>query len=118
LIMPITEAYAGSATIGSTEFSLTNASTTIGAVTAAGFYQIFVDWDALAMGDQYELRVREKCQAGDTQKVLLCFSIAHDQGVDGALNAYPGLMLMNGWDVTIKKLAGTDRTIAWSIRRI
>ena len=30
----------------------------------------------------------------------------------------PALVLMHGWDMTILKLAGTDRSIEWSIRQV
>jgi hypothetical protein len=34
------------------------------------------------------------------------------------LYVVPGLLLMNGWTVTMKKNQGTDRTIDWSIRQV
>lgn len=108
-----TEAYSGSATIGVTEFSLTNNSTVIASQTAKGTYQAVVRLANMVAGDQYEIRALEKCRAGDPQESAL---VAIVTGAQTDLWVSPALMLGNGWDVTVKKLAGTDRAIAWSIR--
>lgn len=30
----------------------------------------------------------------------------------------PSMIFMHGWDVTMKRLAGIDRSIGWSIRQV
>lgn len=108
-----TEPYASSATIGSTQFSLTNGSTTIASRTDKGTYQVFLDTSAMVAGDQFEIRILEKCQASSTQRRVM--SAVLTGGMADSWQS-PALMLGNGWDVTVQKLAGTDRSIEWSIR--
>jgi len=110
-----TEAYSGSATIGTTEYDLPSASTTLGAVATAGVYQVFVDLSALTASDRYRLSLYEKTRSSSTQRLV------HQATYVGALPSpvavTPALLLMHGWTVTLQKLQGTDRAIAWSIRR-
>lgn len=107
-----------SATISTSEYSLPgNTSTGVPtSQTTDGVYQFFVDFGNLAAGDQYRLRLYEKTDAAGTQR------LAEEWIVTGAqskpLFISPSFVLGEGWDVTCLKLAGTDRTIAWSVRRI
>lgn len=113
--MALTEAFTGSATIGTTEYSCPNASTTLTPRGEDGVYQVWFDTGALAIGDQFRLRVYERVTSGGAQR------IAYEAILTGAMAdswVFPSLMLMHGWDVTIQKLAGTDRSIAWSIRQV
>lgn len=111
--MAWTEAYSGSATIGATEYSATTNSTTIAAQTAKGTYQVFIDASALVAGDLFELRVLEKVRSSGAQREVMSASVG---GGGPALLCLPALMLGNGWDVTLRRVAGDDRTIEWSIR--
>lgn len=115
--MALSEAYVDTGTtIGTTEYSLTNDSTVIATQTDDGLYQAFIDLNAMASGDTYEIRVYEKVYAAATQRV------AHKWTLSGAqaepVWVSPHLQLMHGWDVTVKRTAGTDRSIAWSIRKV
>ncbi len=109
-----TEPYSGSASISTTEYSLTNNSTTIAAKTDKGTLQGVIDFNALTNAEVYELRVLEKCRSGDTQRALYVATIVGGQG--DSLRFLPALMLGIGWDVTLKKISGTDRTILWDLR--
>lgn len=111
--MSWTEAYTNTATIGSTEYSLTNNSTTIATRTTKGTYQVAVDFSALAAGDQYELRILEAVRSGGTQRRIMSATIA---GTSTEAYITPSIMLGNGWDITVRKIAGTDRSIQWSVR--
>lgn len=111
--MAWTEPYSGSASIGGTEYSLTDSSATIASRTTKGTYQVVVDASALQVGDRYRVRVLEKCRASGTQRQLATSVIA---GPVSDLWMSPAMMLGNGWDVTVQKLAGADRTLEWSIR--
>lgn len=108
-----TEAYANSATVGATEYSLTNNSTTIAARTDKATYQVFLDTSTLVGGDQYQIRILEKCRSSSTQRRVM--SAILTGGMADSWQS-PALMLGNGWDVTVQKLTGTDRAIEWSIR--
>lgn len=113
--MAISESYSSSATVSTTEYSLPNASTTLATVTTDGIYQVFLDASNMAAGDQYRLQVYEKVTSGGSKRVV---SDATLSGVQAGAYVTPTLILMHGWDVTLTKLAGTDRVFSWSIRRV
>jgi hypothetical protein len=113
--MGITAAYEDSATIGGTEYSLPNDGTTLTPITVDGCYQWWIDFNGLtAVADEYEVRVYEKVTSGGTQRVIYGpISINKPEVL-----VIPSLLLLHGWDVTVKKIAGTDRTIGWSGRQV
>jgi len=111
----ISEAYTNSNSIGSTEFSLPNVSTTLTPITTDGVYQVFIDTGNMALGDQYKIRIKEKVTSGGTQREIYAATLT------GAMTdnwVSPSLILLHGWDVTVQKLAGTDRSFSWSIRQV
>lgn len=114
--MAITALFEDSATIGTTEYSLPNDSTSLTARTEDGVFQVLLDLANLAAGDEYELAVYEKIQSGGSQRVMTRAYFVGVQAEPGT--ALPTLILMHGWDVTLKKLAGTNRSIGWSIRQV
>lgn len=116
--MNVTELYSGSASISTTEYSLPLASTTglPANKTDNGAIQVYLDLDNLANGDVYELRLYEKVRSADSAKKFAIFYLADDYGADNAVWVSPCFYVKHGWDVTLKRTAGADRTIAWSIR--
>ena len=114
--MAITEAFTGSQDVSTSEWSMTTDSAGPDTETSDGVFQAFVDLNAAAAGDRFEFRLYEKAQSGDTQR------LAYREVFDGAqtepLFISPSFVLINGWDMTLLKIAGTDRTITWSIRKI
>lgn len=115
--MALTEAFSISAvTIGVTEWSIVNNSSSIATSTAAGWYCCLIDFGtAIAAGDTFEFKVYEKVLSGGTQRLVYSFPVT---GVQSApIWPSPTLPLMWGWDMTLKKLAGTDRAISASIRK-
>lgn len=115
--MALTEAYAGSFTVSTTELSLVSGTSTLQEVATEGVYQVFLDLSALANGDVFEVRVYEKVRSASTKRVVALYVFADAQGADNANAVLPPLHLMHGWDVTIDRTAGADRTIEYSIRR-
>ncbi len=113
--MAISEPYSNTATISTTEYSLVNNSTTLASITDDGVYQVFVDLFNLAVGDEYEIKIKEKVTSGGTQRTL--YTAYQDGDIDEPF-VTPSLILLHGWDVTMKKIAGTDRLISWSIRKV
>jgi len=114
--MAITALYENAASISTTEYSLTNNSTVLTAITTDGVYQLFLDLSALIAGDQYELKVYEKVQAAGTQRIMEVWVF---DGVQGSPHwVSPSLSLIHGWEYSLKQLTGTARTIAWSIRQV
>jgi hypothetical protein len=114
--MAITQAYGGSATIGTTEFSLPNGTTTLASIAVAGIYQLFLDLSTLTATESYKLQIKEKVQAAGTQRLVQDITISGVQAEP--VYVTPSLLLMNGWDMTLTKLGGTDRAIEFSIRKV
>ena len=114
--MAITEAFSGTETVGTSEWSMTTDTAGPDAETSDGVFQAFVDFNALVAADQFEFKVYEKVLSSSTQR---CVYSAVIVGVQSCPNwVSPSLILLHGWDMTLKKLAGTDRSIDWSIRRV
>lgn len=115
--MAISEAFTGSSTITTTEYSCPNTATfaAANAKTVSGVYQVFLDVSDMVAGDQLQIRVYEKCRAADTQRVI------YESILTGGMTdtwVSPSLILMNGWDVTVTTLAGTTIIVNWSIRQV
>ena len=110
------EAYTGTETIGTTEWSLTTDTSGPDADTTAGIYQAFIDLANMASGDGYRIRCYEKCRTGDTQRLI--WQEDFDGVQTAPLVATPTLVLGIGWDFTVTKTAGTDRVINWRISKI
>lgn len=115
--MAVSEPFTINASIGTTEYSVTNNSTTVAAQTAPGCYQLFVDTNPIADGDSFEVRVYEKTRSASTQRCVRCWTIANAQGSDNLGWCSEPMLLLNGWDYTIKKIGGTDRTLEASVRK-
>lgn len=106
-----------SATISTTEYSLP-ADTITGVPTSQttdGVFQFFIDFGAMVAGDQYEIKLYEKCDAAGTQRLVETWILTGAQGKP--MFVMPSMILGEGWELTVKRLAGSDRSIAWSIRK-
>lgn len=113
--MAITTAYELSAvTVGATELSIVSGTTTLQSITTPGVYQLVIDAANMAKGDEFVVRLYEKAKAAGTKRVFSQWSL---QGVQSELFITPTFMLLNGWDMTITKLVGTDRAFDASIRK-
>jgi hypothetical protein len=102
-------------TISSTEYSLTNDSTSIAAQTTDAILSIWIDCSNMAAGDEYEIAVHEKVVTGGTARRTVLANLVGAQPDPYILS---GLQVGNGWDVTMDKIAGTDRSFTWSIRAV
>ena len=115
--MAITEPYElDGVTVGTTELSVVSGTTTLSTITTAGVYQLWVDPGNMAKADEFRIRAYEKVAApGGTKKVFAQWSLL---GVQSEVFVTPTFILMNGWDFTITKVAGTDRAFDASIRKV
>jgi hypothetical protein len=106
-----------SASISTSEYSLPADTTTSvpTSQTGDGVYQFFIDFANMVAGDQYRVRIYEKYDAGGTQRLAEEWILTGAQSKP--LFVTPSLILGEGWDCTVLRLAGSDRTIAWSIRK-
>lgn len=114
--MAINALYENSATISTTEYSLPNNSTTLTPKTDDGVFQLFLDMSAMAAGDQYELKIYEKVQSAGSQRLVDTWIFDGAQARPHWVS--PSFIFLHGWDITMDKIAGTDRDIAWSIRQV
>lgn len=111
--MAISEHTSGSQTaVISTEHVLNGTSPE----TTDGVFQVVVDLNNMVAGDILELRIKEKARSGDTQRLAWYATYAHAQAQPLAVS--PTLILLHGWDVTLKQVAGTGRAYPWSIRKV
>jgi hypothetical protein len=113
--MAISAAYENSATIGTTLYSLPNNSTSLTPITVDGVYQVFVDLGNMTVTEEYEITVYEKVTSAGSQREVLQAVVS---GTSAPAWVSPSLILLHGWDVQMRKLSGTDRSIGWSIRQV
>ena len=108
-------AYENTATISTSEYSLPNNSTTLTPLTLSGVFQGFIDFSAMLAGDKYTIKVKDKVVQSGTQRTLYT---AYLDGLQVAPFVIPAFCLMHGWDITVQRTAGTDRSIGWSLRQV
>lgn len=113
--MAFSELYTGTDTIGTTKYSLTNSSTTIASRTTDAVLTVWLDLANMASGDEYQLVLREKVTSGGSQMTIV---LGNPVGAQGEPFVTGPFQVMHGWDVTLQKIAGTDRSISWSIRAV
>lgn len=114
--MAITEAFTGTETVGTTEWSMTTDTSGPDAETSDGVFQALIDVSALDNGDVFSVRVYEKVLAASTQRLIYEAVLANAQSEP--VFVLPSLVLLHGWDMTLTKISGTDRSIDWSIRKV
>lgn len=115
--MAISEAFSGTSTITTTEWDLASNTSFVGDVSSTvGVYQAMVDVSALATTDEFVLRLYEKVVSGGTQRLVESWTFLGSQGVPHHI--IPAVILLHGWAFTLQKIAGTDRSITWSLRSV
>lgn len=114
--MAISELFQNSATIGATEFFLASNSITKVDQTTDAAIQVWLDFINLTNGDEYRVRVYERISSAGTTRIAEEWVIAHAQSTP--MWPSPVLLFMHGWEFSVTKLAGTDRSILWSIRAV
>ena len=112
--MAVTEAFSGTEAVSTTEHSCTTDTAGPDADTTAGAYQVFLDVSDMVLGDELQIRIYEKVRSGDTQRVVEQWTLVGAQ--PKPIWSSPALMLMHGWDCTVKAVSGTV-TVNWSIRK-
>lgn len=114
--MAITELYAVTETVSTTEHSFTTDTAGPDADTTDGVFQGFFDVSALGNSDVFRFRVYEKVLSSSTQRVVFEATLTNAQ--HEPVFVTPSLILMHGWDMTWLKVSGTDRSIDGSIRQV
>lgn len=115
--MPITEAFANTQAVSTTEHSCPRDATYDIAQpqTDDGVYQVFLDVSDMITGDELQIRIYEKVQGSDTQRIVYQSNLVGP--ISPPIWISPCLVLMHGWDVTLDAIAGTI-TVTWSIRKV
>jgi len=115
--MAPSELFTINASVSTTEISIPTGTTYSSGSPQTTDYtiQVWLDMFNMAAGDQYQIRVYEKAISGGTQRVVYEAILT---GAQSKMFVLPALMVLHGWDVTVKKLAGTDRTIVGDIRAV
>jgi hypothetical protein len=103
-----------SATIGTTEFFIASDSTTATYQTSRVCVQFAINLSAMTAGDSYRVRVYEKINGSS---VLTWFD-ATLVGAQSSPCTTPMFVLCEGWECSVQKISGTDRSIGWSIRTV
>jgi hypothetical protein len=81
-----------------------------------GVFELWVDFvqvGTMTKGDYFSVKVYEAARSAGTQRLVFEGSIGNAQ-VEPWI--FPPMMLKSNWDMTIKKIAGTDRAVDAVIR--
>jgi hypothetical protein len=115
--MAISEPYEmDGVTISTSEISIVSGSTSLQTITDDGVYQLWVDASTMAKGDEFIVKLYETVEGtGGTKRVFFQQTISD---VQSEIFVTPTFILINGWDMTITKVAGTDRAFDASIRKV
>lgn len=103
-------------TVTTSEYSIPG-DTTTGVPTSQtddAMMQIVLDLNALAAGDEFELSFYEKATSGGTQRKVDTIRFVGPQPPYWV----PAFIVAHGWDATLKKITGTDRSIPCSLRKV
>lgn len=112
----ITEYQARSAlSVSTTELSFVSGTSSLQSKTDAGIYQLWLDVSALTKADEFRVRLYEKTRSASGSQGRPIDFVIH--GAQSELWVTPPMELLNGWDMTIIKVAGTDRAVDASIRK-
>jgi hypothetical protein len=108
-------AYTVSESVGTTEHSMTTDTAGPDTDTTDGVYQAFIRTPAAAVrADVFEWAVYETI--GGTQ-VKTGSAVLVGTGAETGWTG-PALTLGVGWDMTLKKISGTDRTLVGHINKV
>ncbi len=115
--MAISEPYElDGVSVGGTELSVVSGTTSLATDTGDGVYQLWIDGAIFGKGDLYRVRLYEKVEGtGGSKRVANTWWI---MGAQAQNFVTPSFILINGWDFTIQKIAGTDRAVDASIRKV
>lgn len=116
--MAITELFTGTKTgLSTTEWSMTaNAAYSAGTNRGDdGVFQLFLDLNDMVAADDLQILIYEKITSGGTQRIIYSSNVFGPQSPPAWVS--PSLVLMHGWDMTIKANVGTI-DIPWSIRQV
>ena len=86
---------------------------TLSTITDAGTYVLYVDTNAMVLGDELELRVKTKVTSGGTTREFLIATYSQPQGQP--VKASIPVASINECVFTLKQTVGTGRAFDWEI---
>jgi len=101
--------------ISTSEISIISGTTTLQDNTTDGVYQLVVDASNMAKADEFRIKIYDACLSGGTKRIICQWTLL---GVQSELFVSPTLILLHKWDMTLQKIAGTDRAFTASIRQV
>lgn len=104
----------GSASIGSSEYFLASGSTTATYQTTACKLSGFIDLSNMLAGDQYRIQPYEKVNGGSATPAS---PAAYPTGTQNGLFKIPPHWVSEGWEIGVKLIAGSARTVSWSLKK-
>src|SRR3970282_2603485 len=110
--MAITEAFAGSEAVATTEWSLTTDTAGPDVQTDDGIYQVFLDVSDMVAGDQLQIRFYEKVGSASTQRIIEEFILVGAQATPVWVS--PTMIFLHGWVVNLAALTGGTITVDWA----
>lgn len=79
--------------------------------------QFWVDVNNIAAGDVVIFRIKEKCRAADTQRLVWEAAVGPTPPTQ-KMWVSPTLILLHDWDFTLEQTDGTGRAFPWSVRKV
>jgi hypothetical protein len=107
-----------SITVSTTELSLISGTSTLQTVTDDGIFIPLLDLSDMIDADQMEFRIYEKTRAADAKIVIYKELLTDAPGVQKGWSPPDVGPLGHGWDMTVKRVGGTDITLVYRICRI
>lgn len=104
-----------SATISTSEYFLASNSTTATYQTSDVILQAEIDLAAMTATETYQITIYEKV---DGTNVKTIYGPVILIGAQARAFVAPAFIVGNGWEVGVKKIAGTDRAIPWTLAKV
>lgn len=103
-----------SASISTTEYFLFGDSTTASYQTTDAILQVVIDFVNMIAGDEYLVKIYEGAE-GTNARVLYQATLV---GAQTELFVSPAFVVGNKYEVSVDLIAGSARTVLWSLRTI
>jgi hypothetical protein len=98
--------------VSTTELSLISGTSTLQNDTTAGVYELWIDTSNMVKGDEFVVRGYRTVRSGGTKRKF--FQVVLSDAQSEAFT-FPAVILINGFDFTIQRTAGADRTFDTNI---
>lgn len=101
--------------VSTTELSIISGTSSLATDLTDGWFCCNVDLSNVVLGDTFEIRFYNTVRASGTKRVVQCWTFYNAQGTDSAIFISPSFLCLHGFDFTLKRTAGADRTMDCAI---